>query len=331
MKWRNFYFSWSIAAGLTFLSALLFFPETYFKRPVVAYDGLTLLQTASEKLIVYDDDTKALNWTSYNKELPEPPSRNWIWKVIDRIHPFRIVRTSWNSMLLCYPQIFFCLFNPLIFWVVIVTAVNFAGVVLITSTSSMILSHPPYNLPSSLRIHVNTSAGFGILLACPIGGSFVSFFLQKLSRNKGIREAEHYLIGYILPVTTGALSTLMYGFAVYNKWRFGLYYLVHGFSGFSFVLLTITNTLWVTEAFPRWAAPALAVIGGVSSIVSFAISFTLMPWVRAQGYRQVGIGLSLAQVLSGFIFLPIAFWGKGIRQRIHGRWAEGREGALRPL
>jgi hypothetical protein len=37
------------------------------------------------------------------------------------------------------------------------------------------------------------------------------------------------------------------------------------------------------------------------------------------------------QIVSGLVAVPIAFWGKSARQAIHGRWADERGGALRPL
>lgn len=331
MQWRRFFLYWSIPAGIACVLCILFFPETYFKRPTVAYDGLTILQTASEKLTIYEDDGRDSNWSIYNKTLPATPSRNCFQNFFDQVC-IRVSRASWKSMFLCYPQIFFCFVNPLIFWVVVMTAFNFAGMLFIGSTYAVVLRGPPYKLSSALLVQVTNFAGLGSLLAWPIGGSFVCFFLKRLSkRNKGVREAEHYLIGYILPVTTGALSSLIYGLAVHYKWHFATYYLAYGLNCFSFISLAIANTLWVTEAFPRWAAPALVVVGGGSYIVSFAMSFALVPWIEKQGFLLVGVELMAAQAFTGLICTPIAFWGKGVRQMIHGRWAERREGALRPL
>jgi hypothetical protein len=331
--WRRFYLFWSIPAGIAFLSALFLFPETYFKRPIVAYDGRTFIQTASEKLAIYEDDELGGSDRSiYNKSLPMAPSRSWIRSLSDRICSSRATRTSWKSMLLCYPQILFCFLNPLIFWVVIMTAINFAGMMYIGATYESVLSAPPYRLSSVLILNVNGSAGIGSLLSWPLGGILVCHMLKRLAkRNKGIREAEHYLIGYVLPVLAGSLSTILYGLAVHHHWHFSTYYIAYGLNSFSYTSLAITNTCWVTEAFPRWAAPAMVVVGGGSMVASFAMSFALVPWIEAQGYLLVGIELSVLQVATGLGILPVVFWGKGMRQRIHGPWAERREGALRPL
>ncbi|KAF2470825.1 MFS general substrate transporter [Lindgomyces ingoldianus] len=330
-QWRRFYIYWSIPAAITFVMALLVFPETYFKRPTVAYNGLTIQQTASERIIIYEDDNinQSDDWS--NKGLPHTPSRSWIRAFVDQYFFSRSTTTSWMSMLYCYPQIFFCSLNPLIFWVVIMTAVNFAGMMFIGATFPIILTSPPYSLKSSI-VMVSNSAGIGGLLAWPSVEFLSCFVLKNLARrNKGIREAEHYLVCYILPVVTGSLSTLIYGLAVSRQWSFPIYCIAYGFNGFSFASLAIANTLWVTEAFPRWAAPALVVVGGGSYVASFLISLALVPWIATQGYLIVGIELAGLQIVSGLILTPIAFWGKDLRQKIHGRWAERRDGALRPL
>ncbi|KAF2715747.1 MFS general substrate transporter [Pleomassaria siparia CBS 279.74] len=331
--WNRFYKLWCIPIGISFLVAILFFPETYFKRPIVAYDGRTFIQTASEKLRIYDnEDVPATSRKLYNKELPDMPSRPWIRSFIDLFSVSRATRTSWKSMLLCYPQIFFCLINPLIFCVVIAAAVNFAGMMFIGATYAKILSSPPYSYPAYIIVNVNTCAGVGSLFSWPLGGWLVGYVLKRLAkRNKGVREAEHYLVGYILPVITGSLSTIIYGLAVHNKWHFGFYYLAYGINSFSYTTINLTNILWITEAFPRWAAPALVIVGGGSMVASFAVSFALVPWIEAQGYLWVGLEVTGIQIATGLLFVPAVFWGKGLRQRIHGPWTERREGALRPL
>ncbi|KAF2183700.1 MFS general substrate transporter [Zopfia rhizophila CBS 207.26] len=333
MEWRRFFLYWSIPAGINCLTAFIFFPETYFKRPIVAFDGLTILQSATEKLTIYEDDALQDSDVSvYNKDLPSVPDRTPLRAFFAHFCLCRSTFASWKSMLLCYPQIAFCFFNPLIFWVVLNTAANFAGMMFIGATYAMVLGSPPYSLPSKLIINVNNTASVGSLIAWPLSGPLVCYILKRLSRrNKGVREAEHYLIGYILPVLAGALSTLIYGFAVHYKWHFAAFCLSYGLNAFSFSSISIANTLWVTEAFPRWAAPALVVVGGGSYIASFVMSIALVPWIAKQGYLLVGAELTVLQVVLGMVAVPAAFWGKGVRQRIHARWAERREGALRPL
>lgn len=329
--WREYYRYWSITMATSLVVVFLLYPETYFKRPTVAFDGLILLQSATEKLTVYRDDEA--NSDIY-RDLPDLPTGQRTgfngWR--DRLGLSRSPFASWTAVGHCYYQMAFCLVNPLIFWVFIASSVNFAGMIFIGSTYAQILRTPPYSLSTPLIMNVNISSGIGALLAYPLGGVLISKIINHLTRrNRGLLEAEHFLVGYILPVITGALSTIIYGFAVQHKLHFGFFYLAYGLNGLSYTTLSISNTMWATEAFPRWAAPAISVLGGGCYILSFAMSFALGPWLKKHDYKLVGIELAVLQIVSGLVAVPIAFWGKSARQAILGKWANERAGALRPL
>jgi hypothetical protein len=329
MEWQTFFRGWTIPVAVSVLLAFFLYPESYFKRPVVAFDGLILLQSATETLTIYEDLEAD---SDLYRDLPSLPFDVGGRHLRYRFGFARAPSTSWKAMGRCYLQIIFCAVNPLIFWVFIASSFNFASMMFIGATYGSILSSEPYNLPSSLLIIVNMSSAVGSLLAYPVVCFTLYKVLTRLSkRNRGVREAEHYLFGYIIPILTGALSSLLYGMAVHYQWHFSIYYLSYGLNGFSWVTLSIANTMWVTEAFPRWAAPALAVVGGGCYLMSFTMSFALMHWIEAHGYMLVGIELAALQVFGGLIAVPIAFWGKNARQKIHGRWANERSGALRPL
>lgn len=231
-----------------------------------------------------------------------------------------------------YLQIAFCAINPLIFWVVIAAAANFSGTMFIGATYPRVLGAEPYNLSSESITLLNLSNAVGGLLAYPLGVLPVQKILDRLARrNNGVREAEHYLIGLILPVITGALSTLVYGLAAHNGFHLSAFYFANGLNGFSCVAFAISTTMWVTEAFPRWAAPALTVMTGGSYIICFCVLQGQSAWIASHGYDLVGIELTVLQIVFGLVAVPIAFWGKSARQAIHGRWTEERGGALRPL
>ncbi|KAJ4346417.1 uncharacterized protein N0V89_010346 [Didymosphaeria variabile] len=326
-EWHLFYFRWACPSAIALVLAFFLYPETYFKRPTVAFDGMILMQSATEKLTIYEDLEAD---SDIYRDLPSFDTENR--GLLYRLGLARSPSGSWKAFGRCYLQMFFCAVNPLIFWVLIASAFNFTGMMFIGATFATILDAPPYNLPSYKVTLVNFSSGCGSLLAYFFAGCLMCKALTFLSkRNKGVREAEHYLIGYIVPVITGATSTLLYGLAVHYKWHYSVYYVAYGLNGLSYVSLAIGNTLWVTEAFPRWAAPALAVVSGGSYLLSFCMSFTLVPWIAAHGHLLVGMEITVLQLVGGMIALPIAFWGKSARQKIHGSWANERSGALRPL
>lgn len=325
-QWRSYYRYWSIAAFLSVVLVFFFCPETYFKRPTVAFDGLIVLQSATEKTTVFQDIEAESN---IYRDLPDLPQEIGL---LGRYNVWRSSFGSWTSMARCYPQLAFCFLNPLIFWVAITLALNAAGMLFIGTSYPRILGERPYSLSSESLTLVNLASAFGGLIGYPLGVMPVQFILDRLTRrNRGVREAEHYLIGLILPVLTGAASSLIYGFAVHYSLHLSVFYLAYGLNGFSWVTITISTTMWVTEAFPRWAAPALTAMSAAGYFVTFGLNFASAPWTDAHGFKMVGIELAIMQIASGLVAVPIAFWGKSARQAIQGRWSEERGGALRPL
>ncbi|KAH3963932.1 hypothetical protein HBH70_230030 [Parastagonospora nodorum] len=324
-QWRSYYRYWSIPAMISFFLTFFLFPETYFKRPTVAFDGLIVLQSSTEKTTVFKDIEVD---SDIYRDLPELPTQNGILgRYSVWISPF----ASWTAMVRCYPQIGFCLINPMIFWMAIAVAVNYAAMLFIGASYPRVLGEAPYNLRTELVVLVNLASAVGGLLALGAVQPVNRILDHLAKRNRGVREAEHYLLVLILPVITGAASSLIYGCAVHYSLHLSLYYFAYGLNGFSWVTIAIGTTMWVTEAFPRWAAPALAAMSGTSFLVSFGLSFGLSPWIIAHGYRLVGVELAVFQIFTGLVVVPISFWGKSARQAIHGRWADERGGALRPL
>ena len=105
--WRRFYWVWIGPICLSCVLAFFLFPETYFLRPAVAFDGRIVLQSATEKLEIYDDWESA----AAEKELPDQPNTRWgLWlmglRLWDRTY------CSWGAMGHCYLQILMCSVNP---------------------------------------------------------------------------------------------------------------------------------------------------------------------------------------------------------------------------
>ncbi|KAH8879026.1 MFS general substrate transporter [Thozetella sp. PMI_491] len=325
--WRPFYYIWIAPAIASVVIIFFFVPETYFLRPPVAFNGQILMQSGAERIRIYED----WNCLPYMKQPTQAPQLSGFKKWLRSLKLFGVAGGDWRSALACYPQMIKCIANPLIFYVALMNAVNFGGMMSIGITFPRLLSSPAYALPAPAITLVNLAASAGALLAWPASGIMIDRITKRLATlNGGVRHAEYLLPGYVLPVLAGAASVFIYGVVADRHYHFLWVYLAYGLNAFSYASMSVANTLWVTEAFPYWAAAALAVVGGVSYIVSFAISSFIEEWVGAQGYLWVNVAIGIALMLLGFVGVPVAFWGKSIRQYIHGRWGVYEAGALRP-
>ncbi|KAK0099239.1 hypothetical protein ONS96_008473 [Cadophora gregata f. sp. sojae] len=321
-NWRVFYMIWTGPAALACLAVFFLFPETYFVRPAVAFDGRIIVQSATEKIKLYD------SWEEVpgGKDLPETPG----WSRYD-LKVWGTTKGGWKAMRACYPQILLCILNPLVFWVAVLEALVFGSMLSIGETYATVLLAPPYSLPIHIVALVNMAGAIGSLAAWPAAGLLVVTITRRLSmKNRGVRDAEYYLPAFILPVLAAAASVVVYGLAVQRKWHPVWIYFSYTLNSFGFAGLAAANSLWVTEAFPRWAAPAMVIVSGLSYVASFGINFTIVPWVKSQGYAGQNLQLGGAILAVGLVAVPISFWGKRLRQYIDGKWAVNEMGALRP-
>ncbi|KAK6063278.1 major facilitator superfamily transporter [Seiridium cupressi] len=324
-SWSRFYWAWSIACVISVVTTLIFVSETFYVRPPVAYDGRVLVQNGHEKVNIYED------WEQVpgGKILPGLPQRPDKQRSCHFLAGSRL--GSWKDMAACYPQTMLCLCNPRIFWVMLLNAANFAGMMSIGTTFPILLRSPPYNFQSQTIALVNLAAAVGSFVAWPAAGPLVQSISYRLTRrNQGIRHAEYYLPAFILPVVASAASCILYGITAENKLHWILVYVSYFLNSFAYSASGVANTLWVTEALPRWAAPGLIVVGGVSYIISVSMSFSIQPWLDSQGFTMMNIEIAIGILLIGIIGVPVAFWGKGVRQHMNGRWRAFEAGALRP-
>lgn len=338
-EWHMVFRGTSVPAALLFLAIFLFVPETYFQRPPVAFDGRVLVQSGTEKVRIYDEwrevsDEGNTTITMQDVEdtmsprIENLPIHTW------RVSPLSIFSKrvcDSKGALACFIQIFLCLANPLVFWVTLLNAVNFGGMMSIGTGFPVVLSQAPYNMTPVEVGRINITASLACLLALPATYFMLNNFTRYLTvRNKGLRHAEFYLPAFVLPIVTGAASVWVYGLAASRSLDPALYHLAYGLNAFSFTSGGIVNTIWVVESLPQWAAPGLAVVGGVSYIASWGITAALPAWEESWGVEAVNMGIGVVIVLVGGLVIPLAFWGRNVRQLIDGRWGAYEAGALRP-
>ncbi|KAL8372543.1 hypothetical protein RB595_002059 [Gaeumannomyces hyphopodioides] len=252
----------------------------------------------------------------------------------------RAACADWRGAWMCLPQILLCLANPLIFWVALHKGVLVLGTVVIRSLIPRTLRQPPYSMSSASIGLVDLAAALGCFAALPITYAITTTTVGTLTRrNAGVRKATYYLPGFILPVLCGALASVLFGLTAVPPGGDGYVDWIHhwAFVGVAWVLAQIAftgeavvSTLWVTEAFPQWAAGALAAVNGLSFTFSCLLGFSAPQWLASQGHLRMNVEIAAAILVAGGMGIPIAFWGKGLRQYLPGRCAVFEGGALRP-
>ncbi|QGI84876.1 hypothetical protein CEK25_011605 [Fusarium fujikuroi] len=264
-----------------------------------------------------------------DKPLPDLPSS---WSIWSHLKVSRAPGTKWESVLATYGQMFLCILNPLTFWVSLLTGIILSGVIFLNLTQPSALIHTfGDDQIRCINALLGVAGIIGSLLAFPLTGPFASWFTRCYTfRKGGIRHAEVYLALFSIPVITGLTSVLLNGLALVNKWPSVWIYITSAISIISYLTGNVAFTLWITEAFPRWAAAALAVQLFTGNMFGFGIGTAISPWVQEGHILQPTILIFVLMFVMGAMAVPAAFWGKTVRQYIQGRWSESERTALRP-
>ncbi|KAI6776523.1 hypothetical protein HG530_000468 [Fusarium avenaceum] len=328
MQWRCVYKIWFSFCTVALILVVLFVPETYFLRPPVALDGRVLVQSASEKIQVYSgwDEVEGIR---NEKPLPDIPASGSWWS---QLLVTRAPGTNWSSMAATYGQMLLCILNPLTFWVSLLTGVVLSGVIFLNLTQPMALVHAlGAKQVDNVNIMLGVTGVVGSILAFPATGPLASWFTRYHTlRNGGIRHAEVYLAIFSIPVITGLLSVILNGLTIINGWPVAWIYVTSAISIISYLTGNVAFNLWITEAFPRWAAAALGVQLFVGNMFGFGIGTAVAPWVQHNHILEPTVLIASLLLIMGAMAVPAAFWGQNVRQYIQGRWSDSERTALRP-
>jgi hypothetical protein len=250
VEWRTFYRILIVPCGAAFLLAFFCYPETYFYRPAIAFNGHVLVQSATEKIQIYE------GWEEVpgGKPLPNEPfqSRWRRWK--SEYNFLTKMPGGWRNMGVCYIQIVMALTNPLIVWVALLNLLIFGGTIVVLTTYASLLVHPPYSFSLLSASLSNLAAIIGALLAWPAAGIMTTQLCHRLvMRNGGVRDAEHYLPAFILPILCAPVSLIIYGFAGERGWHWFWIFFSMGLKSFAcvtlFTVTTLVSKLFLSLAF----------------------------------------------------------------------------------
>ncbi|KAH6682298.1 major facilitator superfamily domain-containing protein [Plectosphaerella plurivora] len=328
--WRPIYVVWVTPTFASLLLVFFFVPETFFLRPPVALDGRILVQSASENVKIYAD------WESvdpvdlaHQREAAEGHYYSIRW---DRLKITRAPGTDWKAARAVCIQMALCLANPLVIWVSLLGGVILGGVIFLNITQVIHLMQTLEGRElSMMSAYTGISGGISSLIAIPAAGPLIAWATRFFTiRSGGTRHAEVYLVGFILPVITAVVALGVYAAATTNLWAPWVQYFVFGLANFAFLTSYVSSVIWVTEAFPPWAAASLAIVMAAINMLASVVGINLTRWAIQGDIIGPCILLVILILVLGAIAVPIAFWGKSLRQRIDGKWSACEKGALRP-
>ena len=316
-NWRVAYWFWAAIMALSLVLVFFFFPETLFHRRVEAFGGAIHATDAYGTLRIFAtiDEAKAAGFEVATEDVgnePPPPKVSYVRQLVSvKLQPRPAFR-----FFSAYKDIFLCILVPGTFWALAFNSVVFGGIVVLSLTYTERLEMEPWHFSPSTVGTVQLGSAVGALFALLLGATAEPISRYLTRKNGGVREPEHVLPNFLLPIAFAFAGLLLYGI-VGNQpgeysWvgihvAFALFYC--GFCGIS----AITG-VWLGELLPHMSGPAIVLVCGGRNAVSFGYSNSFNSWLTALGFRDTYISFGGILFALGFFALPLYYTNRYIRK-----------------
>ncbi|KAJ5139938.1 MFS general substrate transporter [Penicillium atrosanguineum] len=200
--------------------------------------------------------------------------------------PLKTIRDAWWSMLLC-------LTSPGILYATLLSSAVLAAAIGMGLTYDTVLQD--YGWEAKNVGLINLGGVFGSFGGLLYGGIFDWPSDQEVSTLLSIVFCYWFPPGIITVFTL-----LLYGFTAGGGSTWGAPYMAWAIFEVAFVAVLIISTTFAAEAWDNNAGPALVVVVGSKNLVSFGISYALIPMVAKYSYAA---GMGMLAGVTAFIFL----------------------------
>ncbi|ODM16411.1 hypothetical protein SI65_07918 [Aspergillus cristatus] len=248
-------------------------------------------------------------------EISMPP-RTYLQQLAP-IHYFKDDQTTWFQY---FRRPFYLFLFPNIVLAGIQFAFGCTAGIVSFNTISEIMTEPPYNW---------SAGSAGLLFLAALVGNFIGMAIGSLSdylvltltrRNKGYKEPEMRLYAYIFSLPLAAVGYFTYGWGATagSHWMaiaVGLCCMIA-----QQVSATSIATAYAMECFDQISGELVIVLAICSSVINFAISFSVQNFIDATSYGWTFTFYGIWVILSMVMGAPMIVWGKSWRRRCKGRY-----------
>lgn len=290
MGWRWWYAIFTIINGAILALSFVFVTETKYDRPADASGGEVHLDfNENGDVELGAANHKIIRVTTVENHKLDPErfgARTWR-RDLKLVH----FKPDWAQIALFYKHIGQALCLPSIAWLLLLNGAFLGLYIFSAGTFANVLIPPPYNIPFNSLGFIQGSQIIVCIIFLPVlgyGGDFVIKFMSK--RNQGVFKPEYRLIILILPAIVGVVSAVLYGQSAQYKEKYNWASVAVTYDAifFGFLGVNIVGITYAIESFPASrAASLLTVICAGRGIISFALSYSVLPAIQAVGYDGV--------------------------------------------
>lgn len=226
------------------------------------------------------------------------------------------VQPDWSALVSCYKQIGLGVCVPSMLWLLLLNGSYLGLYVFQASTFAIVLMSPPYGFSFNTLGYVQAGQVVVCLIFLPLLGYGTDFIIRFMSnRNEGKFKPEFRLLVMFIPAIVGVVCAMVYGESGQHpvQWHWSAPVVSYNASFFAFLGANIVGITYAVESFPQAAGPLLVVVCAGRGLISFGLSYAVLPSVAAIGYTgAMRIQGSIAGALA-LLGVPLYFVGPKIR------------------
>ncbi|KAL4900475.1 hypothetical protein BDW74DRAFT_182806 [Aspergillus multicolor] len=247
-------------------------------------------------------------------------------EVLSPIHRWKEDKTTWWQYFRRPFHLF--AFPNIIMAGLIYAFANTAGIVSF-NTISEIMTEEPYNWSSGPTGLMFLAALIGSFIGMATGALGDILTLRLAKRNNGYKEPEMRLYTLGLSFIYGAVGYFMYGWSASQGKSWVLIAVGLGGMIAQQVSAASVATAYAMECFEGISSELVVVLAICSSLVNFAISYSVQPFIETTDYGRTFTCFG-ALVLASMAMAGVGVrWGKSWRRRCAGRyWKFVQEGVV---
>ncbi|KAK7424325.1 hypothetical protein QQX98_000593 [Neonectria punicea] len=205
------------------------------------------------------------------------------------------------------------------FPVVVYTALTYAFCLCWISAqatiTSIVFTQPPYNFGTVGVGNMSLGVFIGCILGSVWGALSDRTVLWFARKNYGCYEPEMRLHLNHFPAALMGTGFIMFGVTAAKgmHWIYpslGSAIFGFGLGGISDVALCV-----LIDSYQAVTGEAFIGVAFIRNCFSIAISFALVPWMDAQGLRNMSIVMGIWATAMAFTHVPLLIWGKRIREK----------------
>ncbi|KAK8029807.1 transporter HOL1 [Apiospora rasikravindrae] len=307
----------AVLAGVQFLLAVFFVPETKYYRPISSFQESTSSLDNKDDAATPspDDHSSSDNVTGPASTMcTERPALDYVkfaprtWRSDMRLWVGDI---EWLKGWEAFYQTFELVLYPNVFWALCINGLTLGVNVAIGTTVT------PLQLPQTSASYVNTGQIATALLALPLFGHGSDGLIKWFSRRRGgMHEPETRLVPLVFPMLVGVFTAVLYGQGAAHPERYHWFVYVWGVAAyyFCFVGANIVAITYLLDSYPTRAGPLLIIICAFRGIISFGVSYGITPFIETAGWDGAFGAFGAMTAFFGLMGIPIYIWGKQIRQ-----------------